>query len=939
MGSKRSVSARSDGVNDGARKIRQVHGKKFGPTRRSKKSQWTPEEDEILWQAVHRFCGKNWKKIAECFKDRSDVQCLHRWQKVLNPDLVKGPWSEKEDEIIIALVHKYGPIRWSTIASHLPGRIGKQCRERWHNHLNPSINKEAWTQDEELTLIRAHQIHGNKWAELTKYLPGRTDNSIKNHWNSSVKKKLDSYLASGLLEQLQDFPPVVRQDQSTPSSSLRLQNSGDDDYSGQNCGTEAEEISEGSQESTIMACSQLASDLGNSIVHPREELQLPEDSRLGKALSIPEVPCQAGCSSNFLQQAYSHMPFDSASAARKFNSDGPSANMHLMELEQGFSGAPTHCIAAHESQEVASVSLPDSMGFSAPVRLEDTAACSPIPEQILISDGEYCKTLFSEATSSGNTPQNHVQDSNMVNFHGCNDSLPCPSSNKHISQSENTSASQSCNPPRSVASSSPADVKCIMDADLQDTGSLCYEPPRFPILDLPFLSCDLVQSDSDLQHVYSPLGLRQCMMLSPNCISPLRVWDSPTRSTSPDAVLKSAAKSFIGTPSILKKRTRDLLSPSSERRKDKRLGISMTEEFQNVVFDEIKTGKPYVISPLSTQKIKQVSCSVDKENADPSVICSKDDGKEKWEDFSTVLEDSINGSNTKKNAEKGINGSCPSDKDHSGVSHQIPSEVLCDENLNDPSLCSPDARTRRCLVASSEKVVTTGSLSRNPNTVDSPSVYEKNEGQLAAVTAMESAPSSETKNARPSATAANTVANTRNDGVGETFNIFGGTPYKRSIESPSAWKSPWFINSAFIPGQMIGMDISVEDVGYFLNPGKGSYDALTLLKQCSERTAAACANALEILGDETPQGTKIARGNNKSLNSDQVNDNEAEDQCDNGSNLANISTEGRKLDFSECGTPRKGMEKVKVKSSSSKGAESSISRPPLSSSYMLRSFR
>lgn len=44
---------------------------------------------------------------------------------------------------------------------------------RWHNHLNPSINKEAWTQEEELILIRAHQIHGNRWAELTKYLPGR----------------------------------------------------------------------------------------------------------------------------------------------------------------------------------------------------------------------------------------------------------------------------------------------------------------------------------------------------------------------------------------------------------------------------------------------------------------------------------------------------------------------------------------------------------------------------------------------------------------------------------------------------------------------------------------------------------------------------------------------------------------------------------------------
>ncbi|KAF3590817.1 hypothetical protein DY000_02027768 [Brassica cretica] len=195
------------------------HGRPCGPARRSTKGQWTAEEDEVLCKAVERFQGKNWKKIAECFKDRTDVQCLHRWQKVLNPELVKGPWSKEEDDTIIALVEKYGPKKWSTISQHLPGRIGKQCRERWHNHLNPGINKNAWTQEEEVTLIRAHQIYGNKWAELTKFLPGRSDNSIKNHWNSSVKKKLDSYYASGLLDQSQSSPLIPIQNNSIASSS------------------------------------------------------------------------------------------------------------------------------------------------------------------------------------------------------------------------------------------------------------------------------------------------------------------------------------------------------------------------------------------------------------------------------------------------------------------------------------------------------------------------------------------------------------------------------------------------------------------------------------------------------------------------------------------------------------------------------------------------
>ncbi|KAL5727575.1 hypothetical protein ACHQM5_000757 [Ranunculus cassubicifolius] len=178
-------------------KLSSIQGRTSGPTRRSTKGGWTEQEDDLLTEAVKLFNGKNWKKIAERFPGRSDVQCLHRWQKVLNPELVKGPWTKEEDDRIIEMVNQFGSKKWSYIAQSLPGRIGKQCRERWHNHLNPEIKKHAWTREEELTLIRAHQVYGNKWAEIAKFLPGRADNSIKNHWNCSVKKKLDSYLASG----------------------------------------------------------------------------------------------------------------------------------------------------------------------------------------------------------------------------------------------------------------------------------------------------------------------------------------------------------------------------------------------------------------------------------------------------------------------------------------------------------------------------------------------------------------------------------------------------------------------------------------------------------------------------------------------------------------------------------------------------------------------
>ncbi|XP_077210948.1 transcription factor MYB3R-1-like isoform X2 [Tasmannia lanceolata] len=1040
-----SVPPLPDGAGEGFHKSRPLHGRTSGPTRRSSKGQWTAEEDALLCQAVHRYKGKNWKKIAECFADRTDVQCLHRWQKVLNPELVKGPWSKEEDDMIVELVNRYGAKKWSTIAQALPGRIGKQCRERWHNHLNPAINREAWTQEEELALIHAHQIYGNKWAELTKFLPGRTDNAIKNHWNSSVKKKLDSYLASGLLAQFhfQGVPHVENPNQCISSSSVSKQQSSGD--SGCKDGAEVEELSEYSHCSAPVGCSESEEKAQNShSTLGSKEYNSPIEK---PTCAIPEIPSSVAISANTFGQKGLRESGRSDSNASQLSSYElhKAASMEAVPESTGSLLEKCYNSGAGENHDQEYVNIQSS------ISLGDIVIGPDKPEnEVLISQDNCSLTKLLETGNYGGfSLRNLMEGSNDLDGYGSSlvfqpeiqgsettrslapcshpyypqrssdmlgtsyrqsfftvgsPSLLCSSDGKLISINENTEVREtpistqdlepitcsyddfiylnnsvtspsgdesakgcmlvekdqkrdalkpildemcSSTPMDSIGNLTCVDGSAIMHTENQDPEALFYEPPRFPILDIPFVSCDLIQSGGE---AYSPLGIRQ-LMNSMNCsTSSYSLWDSPSHVGSPDAVLKSAAKSFLCTPSILKKRQRELLSPLQGNKIEKKDGSNMTcglfctssplnkSDFSclDVILDEIgpcraslSTVEGFLLSPSHCLKMKSIASPSCQGNLDPA---SKERSDETVVLEGSYLDKVFDESNHQDMIKQGITGFDALTKIDTDVTIQNPNGVLVEHNMNDMLLFSPVqdgypannslngcSRSLKTICRSLEIKSDKSGLNGHSDPcfcgILSPTITERRIDRPLQVTFEK--------------------AGLPNDSGIENFSIYSDTPgIKRGIESPSAWKSPWFMNP-LLPGQRFDTEITFEDIGYFFSPGDRSYDAIGLMKQLSGHTAAALAEAQEVLANVNADPA-VSHASEKCLanqNSSAVNtfpENELE-------NLVplppGVLTERRVLDFSGCETPGKGAEKRKP---SVVGNAVSFSSP---SSYLMKDCR
>ena len=148
-----------------------------------KYKKWNDEEDAILRRAILYYGPKNWQQISYCLDGRNNSQCFHRWMKGINPKIRRDKWSFIEDLTLgIALNKIYQKKKWSKIANHLLGRTDIQCRERWCNILDPSLEDVEWTNEEDIKLLNLFRKYGNKWSLIAKNYGNRTDNTCWRRW-------------------------------------------------------------------------------------------------------------------------------------------------------------------------------------------------------------------------------------------------------------------------------------------------------------------------------------------------------------------------------------------------------------------------------------------------------------------------------------------------------------------------------------------------------------------------------------------------------------------------------------------------------------------------------------------------------------------------------------------------------------------------------------
>ncbi|XP_059623208.1 transcription factor MYB20-like [Cornus florida] len=190
--------------------------------------------------------------------------------------LKKGPWTSEEDKKLVNFILTNGQCCWRAVPK-LAGllRCGKSCRLRWTNYLRPDLKRGLLSEYEEKMVIDLHAQLGNRWSKIASHLPGRTDNEIKNHWNTHIKKKLRKMGIDPLTHKPLPIDPTNHQSQEQPQPQQVL---------------EHHQEQEQEQEQISLACEM--TELGLSNTETKEEEKSMEASMLD--LSMEEVMINNG---------------------------------------------------------------------------------------------------------------------------------------------------------------------------------------------------------------------------------------------------------------------------------------------------------------------------------------------------------------------------------------------------------------------------------------------------------------------------------------------------------------------------------------------------------------------------------------------------------------------------------------------------------------------
>jgi hypothetical protein len=153
---------------------------------RAKKIKWKDSESNYLIELVKRY-GEKWTRIEQLIESKTAKQCMQKYKNLVKVER-KGNWTEQEDLLLLQWVEVHGPNKWTECARRIEGRCGKQCRERWMNTLDPRVKRGNWKEHEQMEIFSQMQKNWSSWATISKHLPGRTENAIKNYFYSSVRR-------------------------------------------------------------------------------------------------------------------------------------------------------------------------------------------------------------------------------------------------------------------------------------------------------------------------------------------------------------------------------------------------------------------------------------------------------------------------------------------------------------------------------------------------------------------------------------------------------------------------------------------------------------------------------------------------------------------------------------------------------------------------------